>query len=102
MGDHLERIRVFEFEWDPAKATSNLRKHKVGFELAATVFLDRFAMSVRDEYSSVFEERWITMGMAEDRRLLVVCHTFADEMLVRIISARLATQKERRQYEAGE
>ena len=95
---------MFEFEWDPAKAASNLRKHRVSFDEAATVFLDRLATSIRDEYSSAFEERWLTVGMAEDGRLLVVCHTFADddEVLVRIISARPAAQEERRQYEDGE
>ena len=104
--DVFERDRMFEFEWDPAKAASNLRKHKVGFQLAATVFLDRLAKSVLDEDHGAFEERWITIGVAQDGRLLVVSHTFADVdgdgTSVRIISARQATRKERRQYESDE
>ena len=96
---------MVEFDWDPAKAASNLRKHKVSFELAATVFIDRLAKSVLDEDRGAFEERWITMGVAQDRRLLVVSHTFAEDddgkTLVRIISARQAAPIERRQYESG-
>ena len=96
---------MVEFDWDPAKAASNLRKHRVSFELAATVFADRLATSVPDEDQGTFEERRITMGVAEDGRLLVVSHTFAEEdegeTLVRIISARRATPNERRQYESG-
>ena len=94
------------FEWDPSKAASNLRKHKVSFELATTVFQYPFTLSIRDEEHSEFEERWITMGHAQDGQLLVVSHTDAktagDKMSVRLISARLATRNERRQYESGE
>lgn len=94
-----------KFDWDPAKAASNLRKHNVGFELAATVFLDRSATSVLDEDHGAFEERWVTVGVAEDGRMLVISHTIAeqdeDEVLVRIISARPATRRERRQYVPG-
>ncbi len=97
---------MLAFAWDPAKAASNLRKHKVAVELAATVFLDRFAMSVVDEDHGAFEERWITMGVAQDGRLLVVSHTFAEDdgngaSVLRIISARQATPDERRQFESG-
>lgn len=97
---------MFEFDWDPAKAAGNLRKHKVSFKLAATVFSNRLATSVLDEDHGAFEERWITMGVAEDGRLLVVSHTFAEDddnrMFVRLISARPAKRYERRQYESGE
>ena len=96
---------MVEFEWDPAKAASNLRKHKVSLKLAATVFMDRLAKSLLDEDQGAFEERWITMGVSQDGRLLVVSHTFAEdddgETLVRIISARRAASNERRQYESG-
>ena len=96
---------MVEFDWDPAKAASNVRKHKVTFALAATVFMDQLATSVLDEDQGAFEERWITMGVAQDNRLLVVSHIFAEddggETLVRIISARPATRSERRQYESG-
>ena len=90
------------FEWDPAKAASNLRKHDVDFELAATAVVDRSARSVLDEDQGAFEERWVTMGIDRDGRLLVVSHTTTEdhenEELVRIISARRATSRERRQY----
>jgi len=97
---------MFEFEWDPAKAASNLRKHKVGFELAATIFQDPFMQSILDEDHSEFEQRWITMGHARDGRLLVVSHTDArtegDKISVRLISARPATRNEQLQFESGE
>ena len=97
---------MFEFEWDPAKAASNVRKHKVSFELAATVFQDPFARSIPDEDHSEFEHRWITMGRTRGDRLLVVSHTDpqtdGDKTSVRIISARLASRNERRQFESGE
>ena len=87
---------MVEFEWNPDKAASNLRKHKVSFELAT---------SVPDEDHGAFEERWITMGVAEDSRLLVVSHSSSEddggETFVRIISARRAAPSERRQYESG-
>ena len=83
---------MFKFEWDPAKAASNLRKHGVDFDLAAMVFQDPIALSIRDEEHSAFEERWVTMGWDRERRLLVMSHadtsTIGDKMLVRIISAR--------------
>ena len=96
---------MYEFEWDPAKAASNLRKHGVSFDLACEVFEDPNSVSVLDDEHSGFEERWITMGFIRTGRLLVVCHTDLstgeDTNLVRIISARLATPNERRQYESG-
>lgn len=94
---------MVEFEWNPAKAASNLRKHKISFDLAATVFQDPFMRSFPDKGYSGLEERWITMGYDQDGRLLVVSHTYSerdsDNIFVRIISARRATRKERHQYE---
>ena len=96
---------MFKFDWDPAKAASNLRKHGVCFELAATVFRDHLAMTIPDDNHGGFEERWITMGESQDRQLLVVSHTASEgddnQTLVRIISARRATPKERRQFRTG-
>ena len=96
---------MFALEWDPAKAAANIRKHGVDFNLAATVFRDSLHISIPDTDHSVFEERWVTMGQAEDGRLLVVCHTdrrtVGDRTIVRIISARTATPRERRQFESG-
>ena len=95
----------YHFEWDPAKAAGNRRKHGIGFELAATVFKDRLALSVYDEEHSQTQARWVTLGQAENGKLLVVVHTYqeidAQNAAVRIISARAATKHEQRQYETG-
>ena len=94
----------FHFEWDAAKAAGNRRKHGVSFDLAATVFRDPLMISIPDEEHSKTEERWITMGQAENSKLLLVVHTYleisANAANVRIISARPATKQEQRQYEA--
>ncbi len=96
---------MYQFEWDPAKAAANARKHQVSFELACEVFEDPYLLSVLDDDHSQFEERWITMGFSRNNRLLVVCHTYpitgAAAGSIRLISARPATPSERRQYEAG-
>lgn len=96
----------FHFAWDSAKAASNRRKHSVSFELAATVFRDPLMISVPDEEHSETEERWITMGQAENSKLLLVVHTYLEISVnaanVRIISARRATKHEQRQYEADQ
>lgn len=93
-----------EFDWDPAKAESNRSKHGVSFEEATDVFLDPFALSRLDDDSTA-EERWVTLGRASQDRLLLVVHTHIelvdDRIAIRIISARSATRRERRQYEEG-
>lgn len=93
----------YDFEWDPAKAKQNLRKHGVSFERAATVFLDPHALSIFDPGHSAGEERWITLGKDRQGVMLVVSHTFreVDEPTasVRIITSRRATKAERKQYE---
>jgi len=90
---------IFDFEWDRKKARMNLNKHGVGFEEAATVFLDAGALSVYDSEHSEAEDRWITMGFSSGGRLLVVSHTFdvvdRRRCHVRIISSRRPTRKER-------
>ena len=92
-----------DFVWDPAKAASNVSKHDVSFAQAATVFLDALALTVFDAAHSEFEERWFTLGLSSDGRLLAVSHTYTatgpDSARVRIISAREVTRHERRQYE---
>lgn len=91
-----------EFTWHPAKAASNLAKHKVSFAQAATVFADALALTVFDAEHSESEERWFTLGTASDGKLLALSHTYAATgagARVRIISAREATRSERRQYE---
>jgi len=92
----------FYFDWDPNKAEANLRKHKVSFEQASTVFLDPLALTVFDEEHSEGEDRWATMGMDSNEALLVLVHTFQhienNAVKVRVISARKATRSEIRQY----
>ena len=85
-----------EFEWDAAKAASNLRKHGVDFADAVTVFDDDLAITIPDPDSE--EERFITTGVDAVGRLLVVVYAWREER-VRIISARRATRRERRTYE---
>lgn len=91
------------FEWDVAKALGNRQKHGVSFDLAATVFHDPLMVSIMDEDHSEGEERWLTLGLAENGKLLVVVHTYheldAGSASIRIISARPATKREKRQYE---
>ena len=94
----------YNFEWDPAKAKENLRKHKVSFERASQIFLDPYMLSVEDEEHSEEEDRWLTTGMDKNGMLLVVHHTFRemdpDNVNIRIISARKATRREGKQYQA--
>ena len=95
------RPSVFEFEWDPAKAASNLRKHRVSFEEAATVFADNLLLSALDDEHGGFEQRWVSLGRSSEDQILVVVHTYlerGDATVVRIISARPATPSERRRY----
>jgi hypothetical protein len=89
-----------KIEWDPKKARSNLRKHKVSFEEAATALSDPMAATGADPDHSTIEDRYITFGVSDRGRLLVVAHTEGDEM-IRIISARLASKGERKIYEEG-
>jgi len=84
--------------WDPRKASSNLKKHKVSFEEASTVFGDILALTGTDPDHSVGERRWITFGESVRGRVLTVAHTDEGDV-VRIISARKATPHERRLYE---
>ena len=93
----------YQFEWDPRKARQNLKRHGVAFDRAATIFLDRSALSEFDEAHSETEERWITLGLDNTGVVLVVCHTFRDEnessARLRLISARKATKREEAEYE---
>jgi uncharacterized protein len=90
-----------EFTWNIAKATSNLQKHGVAFEDAARVFADPYKFQELDRYVDG-EARWQTIGMVEGELLLLVAHTDWEEgelEIIRLISARPATAKERRRYE---
>ena len=89
-----------EFEWDDDKAAVNQRKHGVSFDEAATVFGDTLSVTGYDPDHSDDEDRYITMGVSADGRLLIVSHTDRGDS-VRIISARIANRAERRDYEDG-
>ncbi|CAG0945287.1 BrnT family toxin [Geobacter sp.] len=89
--------------WDDTKNRTNRAKHHVSFETASLVFADPFHVSVLDRVENC-EERWQTLGMVGGIVVLLVAHTFAEqggEEVVRIISARKATRKERQRYEEG-
>ncbi|MDO8439854.1 MAG: BrnT family toxin [Polaromonas sp.] len=92
-----------DITWDPVKAQSNIAKHGVTFVQVATVLLDALALTVFDAAHSQTEERWFTLGMSSDGKLLAVSHTYQHtgpvDVRVRIISAREATKRERQQYE---
>jgi len=91
------------FEWDENKAKSNLRKHKIGFDEAETIFNDPFVITFPDEFHSLEEERFISIGLSNVNRVLLVVHTEqsenAEAILIRIISCRKATVLERKIYE---
>jgi uncharacterized DUF497 family protein len=90
------------FEWDPVKAASNARKHRVTFEMARTVFYDDFAVQFFDQEHASVEDRFLLLGMSSDARLLLVCHCEREGGdVIRIISARKATDREA-QYYRGE
>jgi uncharacterized DUF497 family protein len=89
-----------EFEWDPKKANSNTRRHGTAFEEAATIFGDPLAITFNDPDHYEDEERYITFGLSDQKRLLMVSHTDRGKK-TRIISARLMSRKEQRIYEEG-
>ena len=92
-----------EFTWDPLKAQSSIAKHGVSFVQAATVLLDALALTVFDAAHGQSEECWFTLGLSSAGKLLAVSHTYQHtgpiNVRVRLISAREATMRERRQYE---
>jgi uncharacterized DUF497 family protein len=92
----------YDFEWDPIKALKNKGKHKVNFERATQIFMDPLSVSIYDNDHSINEDRWITLGKDNNDVLLVVNHTYNEineyQCNIRIISARKATNKERKQY----
>jgi len=89
-----------KFEWDPEKATVNVKKHRVPFQEAATIFGDPLAITFNDPDHSMSENRYITFGRSLQKRLIVVSHTERGDR-TRIINARLMRRKERRIYEEG-
>lgn len=87
-----------EFEWDDEKAKSNLEKHGVAFEEGATIFNDPMILTISDPDHSISEERYISLGISVQTRLLLVVHTERGER-IRLISCRKANNLERKTYE---
>jgi uncharacterized DUF497 family protein len=90
----------FTFEWDDKKAAENLTKHGVSFSEASTVFADPLSRTILDPLHSEEEERLVILGQSGLQHTLVVVHTYRGEV-IRIISAKTATSRERRDYERG-
>ena len=89
-----------EFEWNPAKAKANLKKHGVAFEEAATVFFDDRAIEFYDDKHSDWEDRILLLGLSTNLRLLLVCHCYREsDSVIRIVSARKATKNESKLYD---
>ena len=95
-------MSVLRFEWDPAKAVSNLRKHGVSFEDAQTVFADEHGLLLDDPDHSATEKRFILLGLSVAERVLVVVHCYRRHRdVIRLISARRASRRERERYAQG-
>ncbi len=90
---------MISFEWDENKNEINIKKHKISFEEAKTVFYDEEALVINDPEHSKEEERFIILGLSKQANLLVVCHCYREsDTVIRIISARKATKSETKQY----
>ncbi|MDP2646053.1 MAG: BrnT family toxin [Desulfobacterales bacterium] len=89
------------FEWDPKKARLNAKTHGISFDEASTAFRDPLSQTIDDPLHSGDEERFVLIGRSMQGRLLVIVHTERDDRIC-IISARLATKKERFRYEENE
>ncbi len=90
----------FTFEWDDAKASENLKKHGISFSEASTVFADPLSRTILDPLHSEEEGRFVVLGESGLQHTLIVVHTYRGEV-IRIISARAATSRERKDYERG-
>jgi len=95
--------RQFQFEWDDAKAATNIRKHGVSFEIACTVFRDSRLLTVADLEHNDIEERWFSIGCGSNAVLLAVVYLWFEPdpatTTIRLISARKPTQNEIRHYQ---
>jgi uncharacterized DUF497 family protein len=89
-----------EFEWDPDKERANIERHGVDFTEAATVFGDPLELTISDPDHSVGKFRFLSIGHSVRNRILVVSYTEREDR-IRMISARAASPRERRQYESG-
>jgi uncharacterized DUF497 family protein len=90
-----------KFEWDPKKALLNIQHHQISFEEATTVFRDVLAVTIADPLHSDDEHRFTTIGQSVRGRTLVIVHTECGDQ-IRLISARLATKREKKNYEKRE
>lgn len=88
------------FEWDRDKSKRNLKKHGVSFEEASTIFADPLARTIHDPLHSEQEDRYVSVGESRRQRILVVVFTERGDN-IRIISARVATRRERKDREEG-
>lgn len=87
------------FEWEPAKAEENLRKHGISFDEAQSVFYDEYATEFYDDTHSEWEDRFLLLGLSSHLRLVMVCHCYREnDSVIRIISARKATTNEAKFY----
>jgi uncharacterized protein len=91
---------MLQFQWNSIKAKANITKHGVSFDEATTVFRDPLSITIGDPFHSIDEERFVQIGRSCQNRLLVVVHTDRGDR-IRIISARPASRKERKNYEEG-
>ena len=96
----LRQMSAYLFEWDPDKAASNIKKHRVSFEEAVSIFGDEWALTFSDTDSAGSEARSRTYGHSNKGRLLVVIHTDRRNN-IRLISARKATRYEKSIYDKG-
>jgi len=94
--------RQYQFEWDEIKASANVSKHGVSFELATTVFADPGLLTMADMTHGATEERWFSVGLAGDGKMISLAYLWSESeppiTKVRLISARRATPAEIRQY----
>jgi len=92
-------MEELEFTWDEEKSRLNQQKHQISFAEAKTVFQDEYARLIFDPDHSIYEDRFILLGISTHFRLLIVCHCYRDGDIVRLISARNANKSEQQQYE---
>ena len=94
---------MIRFEWDATKAAINIKKHGVSFAEAQSIFYDEFAVQFFDQDNSDEEDRFLLLGMSTTARLLLVCHCERESgSVIRIISARNATKRERTFYKGDQ
>ena len=91
---------MLRIEWSPRRNRANILKHGVDFEEAKSVFDDPLQLTVSDPDHSIDEKRYVTVGMSDRNRLLIMAHTIEDDR-IRIITARRPTRSERKDYEEG-